>query len=176
MRVLLIWMFCATLISCGRNTLEMHRDHNQSSDKNHEDAVTSGEFSYPELALSTIDELDTWVESNGGVNLTYFKSGSLVPQFVLSEILIEHLVVIINGSDGESYNLVGHTNSQGSNTANMTLSIQRSSSTLEVLVDKFNLDSSKISAIGEGESNPLNENITKEDRRLNSRVELRKIK
>jgi len=42
-------------------------------------------------------------------------------------------------------------------------------------VEKFGLDGSKIEAIGEGETNPIGDNTTSKGRRMNSRVEFRRV-
>lgn len=130
----------------------------------------------PELTISSIDQLDEWIEINGNIVLAYFESGNVEPQFTISEKMIHYLVVTINDSDRNTYALVGHTHSQGSKKDNMNLSLRRSGSVYEYLVNKFHLDLSKMPVLGEGETKPLNDNTTIENRFLNSRVELKKMK
>lgn len=65
----------------------------------------------------------------------------------------------------------GHTDNVGSPEYNMKLSQQRAESIVSYLVDKFGIDSSRLSAKGYGETRPLAYNTTPEGRQKNRRIE-----
>jgi OOP family OmpA-OmpF porin len=66
--------------------------------------------------------------------------------------------------------LEGHTDSIGSEEYNMQLSKRRANSVKKYLVEKFNIDASRISTVGHGESKPVASNKTSEGRQRNRRV------
>lgn len=65
----------------------------------------------------------------------------------------------------------GHTDSMGSDAANMPLSVNRANSVRDYLVSR-GVDQSRISAVGLGSSRPLVDNKTAENRANNRRVEI----
>ena len=67
--------------------------------------------------------------------------------------------------------IYGHTDSQGSEEWNLTLSRNRASSVAAYLSEQ-DLDPSRFTQIGMGETQPVADNSTPEGRRLNRRVEL----
>ena len=66
--------------------------------------------------------------------------------------------------------LEGHTDSMGNEDYNMNLSKRRAESVKNYLVENFNVDASRISIIGYGESNPISTNDTPAGRQNNRRV------
>lgn len=66
--------------------------------------------------------------------------------------------------------IVGHTDSSGSAKYNMTLSEKRAEAVANFFIEN-GVDASRITASGEGESNPVASNDTPEGRSLNRRVE-----
>ena len=66
--------------------------------------------------------------------------------------------------------LEGYTDSINTEEYNMNLSRRRSESVKKYLIEKFNIDTSRISTIGYGESNPVDTNETDEGRQKNRRV------
>ena len=66
--------------------------------------------------------------------------------------------------------LEGHTDSTGTDEYNMNLSTRRAENVKKELVEKFNIDASRISTSGFGESKPLDTNDTEEGRQNNRRV------
>ncbi len=66
--------------------------------------------------------------------------------------------------------LEGHTDSIGSEDYNKGLSKRRAESVKNYLVNKFNINSSRISTVGHGESKPVASNKTSEGRQRNRRV------
>ncbi|MFO0267279.1 MAG: OmpA family protein, partial [Cyclobacteriaceae bacterium] len=65
----------------------------------------------------------------------------------------------------------GHTDSQGKEDVNRTLSQGRADAIKEYLVTQFAIDGNRIEAIGYGSSKPIVAEVTEEDRQLNRRVE-----
>ena len=81
----------------------------------------------------------------------------------VAEILVAH--------PAANLSIEGHTDSQGDETKNMTLSQKRAQSVLNYLAGK-GVDVGHLSAVGYGETKPVVDNSTKEGRALNRRVEL----
>ena len=67
--------------------------------------------------------------------------------------------------------IIGHADNIGSEEYNMDLSIRRAKSVREYMVSK-GVDASKINVYGEGESNPVASNETREGRAENRRVDI----
>jgi outer membrane protein OmpA-like peptidoglycan-associated protein len=65
----------------------------------------------------------------------------------------------------------GHTDSQGSETKNLTLSQKRADAVKDFLV-QHNVSSEQVTATGAGESEPIGDNKTAEGRATNRRVEI----
>ena len=70
-----------------------------------------------------------------------------------------------------SLTISGHTDSEGKADANLRLSQARADAIKAYLEYTFNIDSSRITAIGYGGTKPLHEEETDEHRKLNRRVE-----
>jgi OOP family OmpA-OmpF porin len=68
-------------------------------------------------------------------------------------------------------NVIGHTDSDGSEAYNQALSVRRAESVRNYMVSE-GVDSSIIDVSGEGESNPVASNATKEGRAQNRRVDI----
>ncbi len=66
--------------------------------------------------------------------------------------------------------LVGHTDSIGSDRYNQGLSERRANAVRNTLISQFNIDGSRVSVEGRGESQPVADNSTSEGRALNRRV------
>jgi outer membrane protein OmpA-like peptidoglycan-associated protein len=65
----------------------------------------------------------------------------------------------------------GHTDSVGTDAYNQRLSERRANAVRDVLVNQHGLDSSRVDAVGYGESRPVADNSTEEGRAINRRVE-----
>jgi outer membrane protein OmpA-like peptidoglycan-associated protein len=65
----------------------------------------------------------------------------------------------------------GHTDSQGNEETNKTLSQSRADAIREYLITNFNIDGSRITATGFGSSKPIVEETSEENKKLNRRVE-----
>lgn len=66
--------------------------------------------------------------------------------------------------------LVGHTDSTGTAKYNQMLSEKRAAKVGTYLVNRLNIDASRVSSIGKGESSPIADNSTKSGREKNRRV------
>jgi OmpA-OmpF porin, OOP family len=71
------------------------------------------------------------------------------------------------------FNLNGHSSAEGTETRNMTLSIDRATAVKSYLVSS-GIDGRNLEAKGFGETMPLNNNNTEEARQQNRRVEIKK--
>jgi OmpA-OmpF porin, OOP family len=69
----------------------------------------------------------------------------------------------------------GHTDSDGSDTANQTLSQSRAESVKAYLVENFKVDAGRLETKGWGEGKPMASNDTPEGKAMNRRVELVKL-
>lgn len=67
--------------------------------------------------------------------------------------------------------IIGHTDIDGSETANLDLSKKRAAAVKQALVTGFNVDAARIETDGAGESVPVSDNNTKEGKANNRRVE-----
>ena len=110
--------------------------------------------------------------------------------------IITHGILFDSGSDiikGESYktlaeigqlladdpalklSIEGHTDSDGEVAYNLDLSDRRAASVKAYLVDKYQIDSSRLETKGFGEDKPIDANTTLEGKANNRRVELVKL-
>jgi OOP family OmpA-OmpF porin len=71
--------------------------------------------------------------------------------------------------------IVGHTDSDGADTANMDLSKRRGASVKDALTKDFGIDASRLQSDGMGETQPIATNDTPVNKALNRRVELIKL-
>jgi outer membrane protein OmpA-like peptidoglycan-associated protein len=72
---------------------------------------------------------------------------------------------------GIKIKIIGHTDSDGSDATNLTLSQKRAEAVKQALVKDYGLDESQITTDGKGEANPVTDNKTKEGKAANRRVE-----
>lgn len=85
---------------------------------------------------------------------------------------LKKAIDFINKYPGNKIRIEGHTDWIGSEQYNQRLSERRARSTKDYLVTKGRIDSSRISTIGYGESNPVASNKTMDGRFQNRRVEI----
>jgi outer membrane protein OmpA-like peptidoglycan-associated protein len=67
--------------------------------------------------------------------------------------------------------IVGHTDSDGDDAANLKLSQQRAGAVKDILVNQYNIDESKLTTEGRGEAQPIADNSSYEGKAQNRRVE-----
>lgn len=85
--------------------------------------------------------------------------------------VLDSIILVLNHYPDTGLNIVGHTDSTGSNAYNMTLSNKRANAVALYLMSQ-NVSSNRVSSSGAGESMPVASNATDEGRSLNRRVEL----
>ena len=71
--------------------------------------------------------------------------------------------------------IVGHTDSDGADAANLDLSKRRGASVKNELAKNFGIDESRLESDGMGESKPVAPNDTPVNKALNRRVEFIKL-
>ena len=106
---------------------------------------------------------DVWFE---------FDSAKLKPAAVNR---LDTIAIELVGQPTVPYEVVGHTDSIGSEAYNQGLSVERATSVSEYLIGR-DVPASRLSVKGMGESMPIAPNNTKEGRAKNRRVEVRPIK
>jgi len=85
---------------------------------------------------------------------------------------IGHIANILQDHTSISVEIGGHTDSDGDANYNQTLSQKRVDTVKQKLID-LGINANRLMAVGYGESNPLVSNDTKENKRLNRRVEFK---
>jgi outer membrane protein OmpA-like peptidoglycan-associated protein len=71
--------------------------------------------------------------------------------------------------------IVGHTDADGSDAANLDLSKRRAASVKAMLAKEFGIDESRMETDGKGESEPIDKNDNPAGKANNRRVEFIKI-
>ena len=87
---------------------------------------------------------------------------------------IKHIALILKKHPNVNVEIAGHTDSSGDDEKNLLLSQQRVDSVKTKLIE-LEIDSHRLSAVGYGANQPLVSNDTKENRRVNRRVEFKVI-
>lgn len=72
-------------------------------------------------------------------------------------------------------NIIGHTDSDGKETDNLKLSLQRAESVKAYLNKNFGIENNRMTTEGKGESDPVSENTNEEGKKQNRRVEFKII-
>ncbi|OFX22287.1 MAG: hypothetical protein A2033_07385 [Bacteroidetes bacterium GWA2_31_9] len=85
---------------------------------------------------------------------------------------IKNLITQISGIDNYTIEIEGHTDSIGSDAANNLLSLNRANAVKKQFLIEEKIDSSKITVKGYGESVPIVNNSTEENRQKNRRVNI----
>lgn len=100
----------------------------------------------------------------------YFDSGKDIvkPQ---SFGTIKELANILTENPAVNVLIVGHTDSDGDDKMNLDLSKRRAENVKKVLVSEFKIDANRIATDGKGESEPIADNKTLENKAKNRRVE-----
>ncbi|WP_100614933.1 OmpA family protein [Confluentibacter citreus] len=114
--------------------------------------------------------------SNGKVstNGILFDSGSanIQPQ---SYGIIRQISQVLQQDAAIKLNIVGHTDSDGSNDANLKLSKARAEAVKNALIKVYSISSDRLQTDGKGASAPVNDNTTPNGKAQNRRVEFIKI-
>lgn len=88
---------------------------------------------------------------------------------------LKEIAAILNENPGVRVKIVGHTDSDGADPANLDLSKRRGASVKDELVKVFSLDAARLESDGMGETQPVAPNDTPVNKALNRRVELIKL-
>ncbi len=72
-------------------------------------------------------------------------------------------------------NIIGHTDADGNDEDNLTLSQERAQSVKSILVSQFGIDENRLQTEGKGENEPVSDNTTPEGKANNRRVEFVKL-
>ncbi len=106
------------------------------------------------------------VEFSSAVLFGFDKSGLTYD----SKNSLDKLVTVLEGYPDTNIEIQGHTDSKGSNAYNQNLSVERASAVSNYLVSK-NIQRSRLTVVGYGESLPKYLNDTEDGRAENRRVE-----
>lgn len=89
--------------------------------------------------------------------------------------VLEAMTAILKEYPGSNFSIEGHTDSDGKDTANQTLSENRAAAVKNYLIEK-GIDGARLTSAGFGESKPIASNKTKAGKALNRRVEVKLVK
>jgi OOP family OmpA-OmpF porin len=89
--------------------------------------------------------------------------------------VLKEVAEAIKSGAGIKVKIIGHTDSDGTDAANLELSKKRSEAVKAALVKDFGIDASALETDGKGEAAPVSDNKTKEGKAQNRRVEFVKL-
>lgn len=89
--------------------------------------------------------------------------------------VIKEIANVLNENAGVRVKIIGHTDSDGDDAANLALSKRRAESVKNALVKDFKIDAARIETDGKGESQPSDKNTSAEGKANNRRVEFIKL-
>jgi len=84
---------------------------------------------------------------------------------------LKELAGVLTESGDVKVVIIGHTDSDGDDAANMDLSKRRAASVKSALVSEFKIDAGRLETDGKGESQPIDKNDTPAGKANNRRVE-----
>ncbi len=122
-----------------------------------------------EIGLKRAPASTTPLANVGYVMNVYFSHDGVDP---LSYEGIRNLLQMMKNSPTMKVEISGHTDSQGPDAYNENLSLRRAQAVRNILI-KGGADGARITAVGYGESKPMETNDTMEGRRMNRRIEFR---
>jgi outer membrane protein OmpA-like peptidoglycan-associated protein len=104
----------------------------------------------------------------------YFDTGSdrLRPE---SSATLKEIGTMLKEHAGLKLAIEGHTDNVGSAEGNQTLSEKRAVAVRQFLIDNYQIDATRLTAKGLGQTKPVAPNDTPEGRQNNRRVELAKL-
>lgn len=154
-----------TMYSSASNNFELKKGENKEI-----------ELILKKRTLESEDYLNKELKEKGFINLygIYFDSGKDIPASK-SEATINELANFIKNNENIKIEIVGHTDSNGDNKLNQSLSLRRAQSIINLLKSK-GVNVLNIKASGLGESSPIANNKTNAGKALNRRVEIKVIK
>lgn len=122
----------------------------------------------PELSDEAIKKLNDFAKT------ILFDSGKSSFQKQTYPVL-EAITAILKEYPNCKFSIEGHTDSDGSDASNQTLSENRAAAVKNYLIEK-GIDSSRLSSVGFGEKNPIDSNKTKAGKANNRRTEVKLVK
>lgn len=120
-----------------------------------------------ELEIQRLEDESLKIDVSSEVSFD-FDSASLKPAFVPTLAKVANVLVRYPKTD---VTVVGHTDSIGAESYNQTLSERRARSVADYLATR-GVDGTRLSSIGQGETQPRATNATEAGRQLNRRVEI----
>jgi len=90
-------------------------------------------------------------------------------------VVLDRIGMILKENPWLKLEVAGHSDSGGSEEANMEISLKRAKSVATYLIDHYAVSPHRLKVVGYGESRPVADNATREGRRMNRRVEFRAI-
>jgi len=154
--------------------------------------VRPNQINYPKFYVSNIDEqgnkervlISNLKIAEGGVDLRrklmsegkistngiLFNSGSadILPQ---SMGIIRQISQVLTQDKSIKLNIVGHTDSDGSDESNLSLSENRAEAVKKALISVYGISSDRLSSEGKGEGEPVADNNSAQGKAQNRRVE-----
>jgi len=89
--------------------------------------------------------------------------------------VLEAITAILKEYPNSKFSIEGHTDSDGSDASNQTLSENRAAAVKDYLIEK-GIASSRLSSVGFGEKSPIDSNKTKAGKANNRRTEVKLVK
>jgi OOP family OmpA-OmpF porin len=89
--------------------------------------------------------------------------------------VIKEIATVLQENSGIRVKIVGHTDSDGDDKSNLTLSQKRAASVKNFLTSEFKIDAERLETEGKGESEPSEPNTTPQGKANNRRVEFIKL-
>ncbi|WP_299125277.1 OmpA family protein [uncultured Winogradskyella sp.] len=113
-------------------------------------------------------------EGKISTNGILFDSGSanIQPQ---SLGIVRQISQVLMQDDNIKLNIIGHTDSDGTDDANLKLSKARAAAVKDVLINIYNISEGRLTTDGKGETQPVGDNNTTNGKAQNRRVEFVKI-
>lgn len=100
--------------------------------------------------------------------LFHVNSYTVLPE---SHAVLNEIAAVLTKNPELKIKIIGHTDSDGNEAANLELSKQRAAAVKQMLTDQFRIDASRMESDGAGELRPVSDNSTKEGKANNRRVE-----
>lgn len=88
---------------------------------------------------------------------------------------LKEIATVLNENAGMSVKIIGHTDSDGDDKANLLLSQKRAAAVKAMLVSNFGIDAARLHTDGKGETEPVEPNTTDKGKANNRRVEFIKL-
>lgn len=109
-------------------------------------------------------------EGSISTNGILFDSGSanIQPQ---SYGIIRQISQVLQQESGMNLKIIGHTDSDGADNANLALSKKRALAVKSALITIYNISGDRLQTDGKGETNPVSDNTTPDGKAQNRRVE-----